>query len=69
MKYQILATHYDLHDYYEKVSFTDSLLSAIWTFIKFKKQGYEVVDFCYYYRKPIKFDTSNWNEITFDMGD
>ena len=66
MKYQILAANNPFLGYYEKVLFADSLLSAIWKFIKLNRQGYEIIDFHYYYRKPIKFDTSNWNEITMD---
>lgn len=64
--YELLAAHYPFNGYYEAGFQCSTFLAAMWQFIKYKKQGYEIIDIAY--SKPIKIDTSNWNQITFERG-
>lgn len=67
MKYEIFAAHYGSCWDYEELFETNSLLSALLKLRKFKKGGYEVINIRY--RAPIRFDTSNWNHITSNLGE
>ncbi len=65
--YILLAAHYPFKGYYEDSFQCSTFLAAMWQLIKYKKQGYEIINLAY--RKTIKIDTSNWNQITLDRGE
>ena len=65
--YELLAAHYPFKGYYEDSFQCSTFWAAMWQLIKYKKQGYEIIDLVY--RKTIKFDTSNWDQITCIRGD
>lgn len=66
-KYEILAAHYPFIGYYEKSCKCSTFWSAMMQLRKYKKQGYDIINLLY--RKPIKIDISNWDQITMCRGD
>lgn len=67
MRYFLSATHYPFDDTDQEVLTADNLLHALWQFRKLKKQGYDIIDIRY--SRPIKIDTSNWDQITWDWSE